>query len=601
MALSKKMLIIGSLVILLIVVVSVVLATVSNSSSSSSVKVNGKSVELTTAPAITSTKAPTTMAPTTQAPTTRAPTTMAPTTMAPTTMAPTTMAPTTMAPTTMAPTTMAPTTMAPIDRNVKVLSLERYDNEYINLAEILIYNEQGTKINPSDLKAIQSPGFQVNAYPANNLVNNNESDFAHTDKDIVVQNPENYEMFGDYIPGVFPVQHIAYLSSIGKSVAMINDGGFLKMVTIGDTQQRFIANGNATHPALLFDESKWNTEYNKITDRTTAYQVRLKSGPTKVPNKIQYMQLVFNTPTKLSKVEIVNRTDCCQERINGLVVRTINKSGFELSNVMITGGGSSRIVLTYLPQLGLVRNMSRSEQFTSYRNPNWRQINTPATPIAVSMDGNVSAMASAVGKIFYSLDFNTWKEVNSPSAGLKDMVINNGKMYVTTSNDSIFMCEKYYEQGSPLVWKQLNGALAKISVDGDIISGVTSTGEIYYAIGPNGTNTPWILLPAPAGKKCVHISVKNGMVITCAFDGSIYYGGEISTPSWRQIQGGLKEAFTNGAGKAYGINVQTNVYYLEDVNTSNWTPVPGGLKRLAVSEGRMFCIGTDDKLYVANN
>jgi hypothetical protein len=319
---KDKRVIFGVLVVVIIVIVVIVMNSGSKSDSGKSVKINGKTVVITSAPAVTVVP---TSAPTTSAPTTRAPTTSAPTTSAP--------------------------TRAPVNTNVQVVSLERYDNEPINLGEIFLYDASGVKINPSLLKAIENPAH--GSFPAAYLLDNDGNSFAHTDNGIGMVNPENYVMYGDAIGSDIPVQHIAWVSSIGKQVVMINDDGWLKMATVDNTQQRYTSNGAGTHPALIFDESKWNNGYNI---GGAGYQVKLKSGPTQVPNKLQYMQIILLTPTKLSKIEIINRQDCCQERINGLVVKTINNSRQLISSIVLNGssGSNSRFILNYSPALGNV-------------------------------------------------------------------------------------------------------------------------------------------------------------------------------------------------------------------------------------------------------
>ena len=630
----NKILLVG-IVILVVGISLTVYFSSSSASSASSVKINGKSVEITKAPMVPTTPAPTTQAPTTQAPTTQAPTTRAPTTPAPTTQAPTTQAPTTRAPTTPAPTTQAPTTQAPttrapttpapttqapttrapttitteltkkinIDKKVQYISLERYDDDPINLAEIMLFDDNSNKIDVAGLKVIESPAHP--AFPAQNLINNNMNDFAHTEAGIMMQNPDNYEMFGDYIPSVIPVEHIAYVTAIGKPVMMINDGGFLKMVTSDGTQLRFISNPTVIHPSILFDESKWNDGYNKI-DLLSAYQVRLKSNmKASSTSKLQYMQVILKNPLYISGITIYNRKDCCQDRINGLVVKTMNKDRQLISSLTITGCKNvPSVELKYRAWEGLNISMLRKEEYTSYKNPNWVQVQTTfvGTPIAVSMDGDISALLTNQNKIYYNFGFSPkgWTQIASPvTEGLTDLVINNGKIYLAGPTKGIYMAE-YYNKGSNLKWDLINQSFSQISVDGDNLFGIQGSGNIFGVMGGfNGTNTVFREFPLPDGKKCKHVSIKNGLFMFCAQDSSIYFSDGKIMP--RRIAGGLKESFSDGFKRGYGINDSGNIFYLDDNTTSNWVMVPGILKRFAVSEGRLFGIGSDNGLYYANN
>ena len=401
MALSRITLIIGSSVLLLVVVVAIALGVSSSSSSQSGVVVNGNSV--TTKPGFVpttqapTTQAPTTRAPTTQAPTTRAPTTQAPTTRAPTTQAPTTQAPTTRAPTTQAPTTRAPTTPAPTTPAptlpptlVSLVSIEKPDlSNPINLAEIKIYDENGTLVK-SRLSALLSPFIDnANSYPASNLVDGNMNNFAHT-------NQTMYKMTGGSVnaPNPRDVQFVSYVPAIKDWVFMIIDDGYLKMVNMQNTVAKYIPAGGETNPSRLFDASKWNS-YNQgsVAPSSSSPGYRLISQvPTVAPfsqtnsynsqvsvfentrpmmldmpangdlkpamaTGLQFIQVQLNPPSRVSKIEIFNRTDCCQDRINGTIVKTLNPSNKVVSGSVLRG--SNRVyTINYDSKSGAISSLS---------------------------------------------------------------------------------------------------------------------------------------------------------------------------------------------------------------------------------------------------
>jgi hypothetical protein len=296
MALSKKMLIIGSLVFLLIVIVSVVV--VSSSSSQSSVMIPTRTTPQsgTIPPMVPITSPPTTMAPTTRAPTTMAPTTMAPTTMAPTTRAPTTMAPTTMAPTTMAPTTMAPTTVPPTMSPTTI--------------DASLYEMYGGPIGPNGngvididkvvfVPLINQYVFVAKDSPYLKIVSQDNLQARYTTDTVFdpakwnmynVQQPglynirpkaSRFEMYGPSIGTPRTVSKVVFVPSLNQYVFMIGAGGWLKMVRQDNLEIRYTA-GEDT----VFDPAKWNNGYN--VGNVGGYNVRVKMEVYQVPGGYDY-------------------------------------------------------------------------------------------------------------------------------------------------------------------------------------------------------------------------------------------------------------------------------------------------------------------------
>ena len=51
----------------------------------------------------------------------------------------------------------------------------------------------------------------------------------------------------------------------------------------------------------------------------------------------QFIQVKIEPPSRVSKIEIYNRSDCCQARINDVIVKTIDSSNNLLSSVQLKG------------------------------------------------------------------------------------------------------------------------------------------------------------------------------------------------------------------------------------------------------------------------
>jgi hypothetical protein len=329
MALSKNMMIMGGVALLVVIIVVVVSVSASGSSQSSakgeSVVANGK--VLPTTPGFI---------PTTQAPTTQAPTTAAPTTRAPTTAAP----------------TQAPALVA-------LVSLEKYTvSEPINLSEIKIYDDQNKLVPASNLKGLATTSW-FNVYPVSNLIDGNLDSMAHTDH-------RTFMMSGGSIGKNVSAQMVAYVPEINDNVFMIVDDGWLKMVNSKNTVAKYVSAGGKSNPVDIFNVKNWNS-YNvgaaakSSTDpgyrvdsvNTVSYEpgfdfklknnpaptpvIAIQSGLAGIPPPVQFMQVAINPPVKVSKIELYNRKDCCQDRINGMVVKTLSPSNNLLSAQPLSG------------------------------------------------------------------------------------------------------------------------------------------------------------------------------------------------------------------------------------------------------------------------
>ena len=93
-------------------------------------------------------------------------------------------------------------------------------------------------------------------------------------------NPDNFELYGDYISPPRPVQHIAFVPSLNQNVFMAitldpksYTPCYLKMVTQDNLQARYVVADPMNTASTLFDPSKWNNGYGVIDGH---YKVRAK-------------------------------------------------------------------------------------------------------------------------------------------------------------------------------------------------------------------------------------------------------------------------------------------------------------------------------------
>ena len=115
-----------------------------------------------------------------------------------------------------------------------------------------------------------------------------------------------------------------------------------------------------------WDPTKWSSYTENTINGVSAYPVSVVDVQTITPYPaneqspvsasltpakppVQYMQVLITPPCKVSKIEIFNRTDCCQERISGLVVRTISPAQGSIQprvveSVVLTGSDMKHVI-----------------------------------------------------------------------------------------------------------------------------------------------------------------------------------------------------------------------------------------------------------------
>jgi hypothetical protein len=83
----------------------------------------------------------------------------------------------------------------------------------------------------------------------------------------------------------------------------------------------------------LYDEQNIKVNPSTLTSILNPPSPTMTPSPTS--RTLQYMRIILNYPSRLSKIVIINRNG-----INGDVVRTINDINQELSNTIISGNSS---------------------------------------------------------------------------------------------------------------------------------------------------------------------------------------------------------------------------------------------------------------------
>lgn len=246
-------------------------------------------------------------------------------------------------------------------RLVGLVSLERYDIEqpYINLAEIKIYDETGAPLPASRFTgSLLSPAFNNSgSFPIGNLFDGNTSNFAQT--------ASTYFLSGPAINNgtAIPVQHVDYLPEIKDNVFMAIDGGLLKMTNSKSTISKWTTVPAGKTASEVWDPTKWNTYTNNTNNNVSAYPLSV-STPTATPLSnldfrppINYMQIRISPPSKVSKIEIFNRSDGSQDRIDGLIVKTFDPNYNIISKTRKITGSNMKYTIQYNQLTGEVAGM----------------------------------------------------------------------------------------------------------------------------------------------------------------------------------------------------------------------------------------------------
>ena len=151
------------------------------------------------------------------------------------------------------------------------------------------------------------------------------------------------------------------------------------------------------------------------------------------------------------------------------------------------------------------------------------------------------------------------------------------------------------------VWTKKNGTIQQISLNGSKAVGINSSNKIVYNSMFNTENIPaWVEL---SGNRTYTQVDYNGSV-ACAIgkdDKFVYCTDNLdvsnNAPNWFKLFGGYEQVAVSD-GKLYAINSNNTLYWSTNYKTTTtaWTLIPGNVKKISFSENKIAGIDLSDNV-----
>ena len=183
---------------------------------------------------------------------------------------------------------------------------------------------------------------------------------------------------------------------------------------------------------------------------------------------------------------------------------------------------------------------------------------------------------------------------NNLPGSLKHIAINNGKVYGTNINDSIYGADDVKN----LNWVQLPGSLKQVSVSDNVVCGVNMYDDIYCNDNQNKNNPNWFQVPG----KLKHVTVNKGKLYGANSNNDIYATDNYKNAQWAQVPGKLKQvSFDNNI--VCGANSNDEIYCADNNNkqSPNWRQLPGSLKYVSVKDTKLIGVNRLDQIWYAED
>lgn len=189
----------------------------------------------------------------------------------------------------------------------------------------------------------------------------------------------------------------------------------------------------------------------------------------------------------------------------------------------------------------------------------------------IDSDKNVACGVTHNDDIFCAdnFDFSNWTSVPGK---LKQVAVNDGKLYGVNSGNDIFYASDYKNAA----WKKVGGSLKQVDFEGTVVCGVNSNDDIFCADN-DLANPDWKKLPG----SLKHVSVYNAKLLGINKNNNIYYASYYKNPDWQTIPGSLTQASVDDI--VCGVNSNNDVFCSGNVSSPTWVQVPGKLTNVSVS------------------
>jgi hypothetical protein len=217
----------------------------------------------------------------------------------------------------------------------------------------------------------------------------------------------------------------------------------------------------------------------------------------------------------------------------------------------------------------------------------------------VDFDGNVLVGVNTYTTAYYAIYTppNTFSAWGGFTGSYTWITINTGRIFAVNGNGQVFY-KPSYGSGS---WSNVSNtpAIMKIELEGNVLVGLDSSNNAYYA-DTNITSSPnWTKIASPTGATLSRLSVSNQRLFACDTSGNTYYSPVYSSGVWVKNSNGSLTGITHvkmdgqsAVAVASGA-VWLATYGLE--STPNWVKIAGtgfGATYATIKNRRPFmCIG----------
>lgn len=238
-----------------------------------------------------------------------------------------------------------------------------------------------------------------------------------------------------------------------------------------------------------------------------------------------------------------------------------------------------------------IDDLNVNKNIVAWYDPNYSKINS-----------NIIVTGVNSGNGIYFADLNIQSNPNWTliPGGLKQISISNNKMYGVNRDNYVYYCANYRNNGA---WVALSGIrLIQVALDGfnNIVVGVNSANEIFYADLNIESNPNWTQIPGSLN----NISISKGKLYGINSNNDIFYCDNYKIGKWIQLPGKLKQIYADENGTTIvGVNSSNNIFYADTNINSNpiWTQISGSLKNISISKGVLYGVNSNDDIFYCAN
>jgi hypothetical protein len=300
-----------------------------------------------------------------------------------------------------------------------------------------------------------------------------------------------------------------------------------------------------------------------------------------------WMMIDLGSVMAIGNVQVINRKDCCQDRLVGTVVELLDTN----KNVVYTSSPlSSADVQNVELSSADVQNVEMSDVPPPVPQPSggpqWVHNKTLNDLSSVSMSGSDRMCGLKKDDTIYC-STNAGKDWAKKTGLLRQISIDGVKACGVTKDNDAFCVDNIDELGRSQEWRHIkNAKLKNISVTGSKMCGITPSDDILCA--PFGVADTW---KQKAGK-LKQIAVKGNMACGVNSGSDIFCTENVDSEAydWNLLPGKLTQVALGTWGAVCGVDSGSEIYCTQDRSgkTDVWVKSDGLLQQVELDIG-MAC------------